>query len=68
MSVVRDVEGFLADHDLCGGMEIDACPPVSAFAYSVSLTCCCGGVFDRLVTPEDAMVDLVWTAQLYARN
>lgn len=68
MSVLRDVQGFLADHRPCGGMEVDACPPISAFAYSVSLTCCCGGVLDRLVTPEEAVADLVWSPQLYARN
>jgi hypothetical protein len=66
--VINEVQDFLADHDICGGIEVDACPPTTTLGYHFSLTCCCGGFLDRWVTLEEALFDLVWSTQLCVSN
>lgn len=66
--VITEVQHFLADHNICGGIEVDTCPPTSARGYRFLLTCCCGEFLDRWVTPEEALFDLVWSTQLYVGN
>lgn len=68
MGMFGEVQGFLDDHHLCGGLAVDTCPPTSPFGYYFALTCCCGGSLDRWVTPEEALRALVWSPQLYVGN
>jgi hypothetical protein len=53
MSLLADLEQFVSDHRPHGGMTGDATTPAWN-GYLLTVTCPCGVVFERWVTPEDA--------------
>ena len=63
MSLLADLEKFVSDHRPHGGMTGDATTPARN-RYLLTVTCRCGVVFERWVTPEDADVDLIRSATL----
>ena len=67
MSLVDDLESFVAAHRLCGTLTGDATEPV-ADGYLLWITCSCGKAFERWVTPEAAEYDLLRTRLLASQN
>jgi len=63
MSLLAELQEFVRDHRPHGGMMGDATPPAWN-GYQLTVTCSCGVVFERWVTPEDADVDLIRWATL----
>jgi hypothetical protein len=60
--LLADLEEFVRDHRLHGGMTGHATEPASN-GYRLTVASACGVVFERWVTPEDADVDLIrWAA------
>jgi hypothetical protein len=52
------LEAFVRAHQPCGEMTAEMTPP-DGDGYLVSVTCSCGMVFERWVTPEVATADLI---------
>ena len=63
MTMLVELEEFVQDHQSHGGITGDAMPPAWN-GYLLAVTCPCGVVFERWVTPEDAQEDLVRAASL----
>jgi hypothetical protein len=63
MTVLADLEAFVQDHRLHGGMTGDATGPAWN-GYRLTVACACGVVFERWVTPEEADADLLRLASL----
>ena len=53
-----ELEDFIRAHRGCGRITGDA-GTVPARGFLVSISCSCGGVFERAVAPEEAKTDLV---------
>lgn len=60
MGIFPEVEEFVQAHRLCGQLSWIA-PPPTPRGYRVRMTCPCGAILDRWVTPELAERDLLWT-------
>ena len=58
-----DLQAFLHDHHPHGTMTVDATEPAWN-GYLLTVTCPCGVVFERWVTPEEADADLRGLASL----
>ena len=67
MGVYEDVQRFIAAHAACGEVARTAEPP-TAQGYRIVVTCRCGEVFDRWVTPEAARHDLIHSSLLASAN
>jgi len=65
--VFADVEEFVAEHSACGSITGGAGDP-TADGYLLWITCPCGAVFERWVTPEAAEYDLVRSRLLTSQN
>lgn len=63
MNLLADLEEFIHDHRPHGALTGDATAPAWN-SYLLTVTCPCGVVFERLVTPEDAELDLLEAAFL----
>jgi hypothetical protein len=61
MSLLADLEEFVRDHRPHGAPTGDA---TAWNSYLLTVTCPCSVVFERLVTPEDAELDLLEAAFL----
>jgi len=57
MNLLADLEQFVCDHRPHGQMTGDATTPAWN-GYRLTVTCSCGVVFERWVTPEEADADL----------
>ena len=53
MTLLADLEAFVHDHRSHGGLTGDATEPASN-DYPLTVTCACGVVFERWITPADA--------------
>ncbi len=62
MPLRTDLEGFAHDHRPHGPLTADATEPAWN-GYLFTVACPCGVVFERWVTPEDAVADLVGIAR-----
>jgi len=60
---LRDLADFIADHRPHGSMTADATEPAWN-GYLLTVTCPCGVVFERWVTPTEAELDLLRMARL----
>jgi hypothetical protein len=60
MSLVSEIENFVARHGRCGGLVGDATPPTEA-GYCLWIACSCGARLEHWVTPEAAERDLIYT-------
>lgn len=58
-----ELEEFIRAHRGCGRITGDA-GTVPAKGFLVSISCSCGGVFERAVAPEEAQTELVKTRLL----
>ena len=58
MTLLADLEDFVHDHRPHGTLTGDATEPAWN-GYRVTVACPCGVVFERWVTPQDAVVDLL---------
>jgi len=67
MSLLTDLEEFISDHRPHGSMTADATEPAWK-GYLLTMTCPCGVVFERWVTPQDAAVDLLLVDLRAGRN
>ena len=63
MTLLSDLEEFVADHRPHGTMAGDATAPAWN-GYLLTVACFCGVVFERWVTPEDGDTDLLRVASL----
>ena len=63
VTLLADLEDFVLDHRPHGTMTADATQPAWN-GYMLTVTCPCGVVFERWITPEDADADLVRIARL----
>ena len=62
MTLLADLEEVVRNHRSHGGMTGEATAPAWN-GYLLTVTCPCGVVFERWVTPENADVDLIrWAA------
>jgi len=61
--MLTDLEEFVRDHRPHGGTSGDVAEPAQN-GYRLTVACCCGVVFERWVTPQDADEDLVRLASL----
>jgi hypothetical protein len=64
MSLLGEIGHFLHDHLHHGALFADATEPAWN-GYLLTVTCSCGVVFGRWVTPEEADADLL---RLVSRN
>ena len=55
---IEALEHFVAAHRQCGHLEGDA-TAVTALGYYLWVSCSCGALFERWVTPEAAEYDLL---------
>jgi hypothetical protein len=62
VSLYDDLDEFLEDHCSHGTVTGDAEPP-GPNGYRLTVTCPCGVVFERWVTPMEAAVDLAMLAR-----
>ena len=53
-----ELEDFIRSHRGCGRMTGDA-GTVVAKGFVVSVSCSCGGIFERRVAPEEAKTELI---------
>ncbi len=67
MGVYEDVRRFIEAHEGCGRVTRTAHPPTPK-GYRIVVTCACGEVFDRWVTPAAARHDLVYSGLLASSN
>lgn len=58
MTLLADLEQFVRDHRPHGPLTGDATEPAWN-GYLVTVACPCGVVFERWVTPQDAVADLL---------
>ncbi len=58
MTLLADLEEFIHDHRPHGTLTGDATEPTWN-GYLLSVTCPCGVVFERWVTPHDGAVELL---------
>jgi len=58
VTLLGDLEDFVLDHRHHGPLTADATEPARN-GYLLTVTCPCGVVFERWVTPQDAAVDLL---------
>jgi hypothetical protein len=65
--VFGDVEEFVAAHRGCGALGGGADVPTPA-GYRLRITCSCGALFERWVTPEAAEFDLLRSRLLTSQN
>jgi hypothetical protein len=63
VNLLTDLEDFVQDHRLYGTLTADATEPAWN-GYLLTVTCSCGVVFERWVTPWDAGLDLLQSASL----
>jgi hypothetical protein len=63
MNLLVDLEDFVRDHPPHGPLTADATLPAWN-GYLLTVTCPCGVVFERWVTPEIADRDLLHSASL----
>jgi hypothetical protein len=61
--LLTELEEFVSVHHPHGTMTGDATEP-AANGYQLTVTCTCGVVFERWVTPEEADADLLRLATL----
>jgi hypothetical protein len=55
-----ELEDFVRDHGAHGAPMAKTTEPARN-GYLLTVACPCGVVFERWVTPEDAVADLVWS-------
>ena len=68
MTLLADLEEFVADHRPHGPLTGDATAPAWN-GYRLTVACRCGVVFKRWVTPVEADADLTsWSAVEASRN
>ena len=67
MSLIADLEEFVATHGPHGTLTGDATEPAWN-GYLLTVACPCGVVFERWVTPQDAVVDLLLVDLRAGRN
>ena len=60
MSVLEDVERFVAGHSSCGGVSVESPASSEPLGFFVSLVCDCGQMLDRWVSLESALEDLLY--------
>ncbi len=65
--VFADIEEFVAVHGACGSLTGGAGDP-TAHGYFLSVTCSCGAIFERWVTPEAAEYDLLRSRLLTSQD
>jgi hypothetical protein len=63
VSLLADLEEFVANHRPHGRLTADATPPAWN-GYLLTMACQCGVLFERWVTPEDTDADLLGIARL----
>ena len=63
MTPLGDLEQFVSDHRAHGPMTPDATEPAGN-GDLLTVTCPCGVVFGRWITPEEADADLLGIARL----
>lgn len=63
MTLLAELEEFVRDHQPHGSLTRDATAPAWN-GYRLTVTCPCGVVFERWVTPEEADADLLRRAAL----
>jgi hypothetical protein len=63
MPLLADPEEFVSDHRSHGRLSADATEPTWK-GYLLTVSCPCGLVFERWVTPLDAGMDLLRWASL----
>jgi len=63
MSLLTELEDFVQNHRPHGRLTADATEP-ACNGYLLTVSCACGVVFERWVTPEDAELDLLRLASL----
>jgi hypothetical protein len=63
VDLLADLEDFVHAHRHYGMLTADATQPAWN-GYMLTVTCPCGVVFERWITPEDADADLVRIARL----
>ena len=59
--VFGDLEQFVSAHRACGTLTGGADAPTPD-GYLLWVSCSCGEVFERWVTPEAAERDLIWSS------
>jgi hypothetical protein len=63
VTLLADLEAFVRDHRPHDGMTGDATEP-TANGYLLTVTCQCGVVFERWVTPEEGDRDqIAWASR-----
>ena len=67
MGIYEDIQKFIEDHRPCGEVTGRTQPP-TVKGYRVCMTCTCGDVLDRWVTPEAARHDLIYSSLLVFPN
>jgi len=55
------LDAFVLEHGPCGGLHGDT-GPLTIEGYHVRAVCACGACFERWVTPDDAVADLLRSA------
>jgi len=63
MTILADLEEFIAEHDRHGTLTGDTTEPGSN-GYLLTVVCPCGVTFERWVTPDAAELDLLRLARL----
>jgi hypothetical protein len=63
MTVTEDAAAFVREHREHGQLLGDATEPMEN-GYQVTISCPCGAVFIRWVTPDDAAIDLAALVRL----
>jgi hypothetical protein len=63
MTISDEIEAFIRQHHGDGQLVGDAIEPLPN-GYQLTITCPCGVMFVRWVTPEDAAIDLAALARL----
>ena len=62
MTLLSDLEEFVKEHRPHGELSADAGEP-AVNGYRLMVSCPCGVVFERWITPQDALVDLALMAK-----
>jgi hypothetical protein len=63
MTLLADFEQFASDHRVHGPLTANATEPAGN-GYLLTVTCSCGVLFGRWITPEEAELDLLRAASL----